>query len=752
MEGILLEISLHLFLKGKITLSYDKTCYRIRFDITKEEFLSKVEFLYHHLLYPLYLHRKKITLLSFPFSDGIKIDSSYLHTNLEALWMHLYLEAWVALVQEPILPKIKKRTDPSLNLEQRKAVRRTFGPVCLLAPAGSGKTKTLISRVFYLLDGGVKEEQILILVFNKKAEEELKERLQNPSLEVRTFHSFCYQILKEYTNYELYTEDASFFARSLLEEVVMEEKVVFQKEKNWMEPYIEKLSKVENELIPLTEMELEVEGKRHSFYPVFTAYLSLLKREEMVCFDDLIYLALCLILENGTIRRRLQKKYQYLLVDEFQDLNPAQLLFVRILALPQNHLFVVGDDDQMIYGFRGAKVDAILNFCKMYPRGYQLSLKWNYRSGKRIVLHAKEFIDHNFIRYTKDFTSYQEKLGEVSIFLARNFKEEAEAVVRWIEQIEGEVVIIYRYREYGLFLQLFLSVLGYGMEESLSFQREFSFLFTLLFCLLEPFEEKMARRLYAELHRKYPSSVKNTVSLFKDLGNRYYEVYEYLQKQDLSFQKFCFLLRVKEDFFLPNHMQNESYAESFLENFIDYFGGVKGLFAFLKQKKKKKKRRNLLFSTIHQIKGREYSSVCYFHMERPRDKNTMEEERRISYVAMTRARENFMMTASSYQAAYIKEYSCFSRFRDFSNQELEKKITELKEKEKDVRLRISLLERDQNYLKDHFEYEVREEGLHYFCKQVNQLEDFQEEYKKIKQELFYYEEEKEARRIVFRKN
>lgn len=744
-----MDISLDLFLKKKLSISYQYQKYRILFDVSKEVFLEHIEFFYHFLLYPLYLHRKEVELVSFPFPDKqIEIDFTYLHTNIDSIFFYLYLEAFLSLTKKETLPPMKKGNYPSFNTEQKRAIRRIFGPVCLLAPAGSGKTKTLVARITHLLYQGISEKHILVLVFNKKAEEEIKERLNNPSLEVRTFHSFCYQIIKENTNYELYTEDSSLFTRSLLEEIVMREKVVFQKEKDVMIPYIKMLARVESELVSRDEMYFDLNHEKVDFYPIFQSYLKLIEREEMMSFDDLLYLALCLILKDGALRFRLQKQYQYILVDEFQDLNQVQLLLIRILALPENHLFVVGDDDQTIYGFRGANVSSILNFKKMYPKSYQLTLKWNYRSGVRLVEHAREFIDHNFTRVGKDFSSYQKELGDVSVFISHNFQEEGNALLRWLEGKEN-VAILYRYKEYGMFLQFFFMANGYEVEYSISFAKEFSLLYTLLSCLLNSFIEKRARILCEKLHLPYPNGVMNESEFFSKLGDRFLTVYETLQNKDISFRTFCFLLRMKEEDFLPKYVQNEEYTRSFLNSFISFFGGVKGLYSFLKRRRKGRKRCDVVFATIHQVKGMEYDSVCYFHMEKPKDLSYLEEERRVSYVAMTRARKNLLITASSIDIDYLKEYFCFRKLQDVSDRELDFKIDSLKEELDSLNQKILLLQKDQDYLKEKFQYEVRDDGLQYFCNQFSALQTLFIKKEKIGHDLFYYQEEKNARCLVF---
>lgn len=747
------KIYLTNFLK-KPKLNFSSKEYEIIFDVPKEIFLKQIVFLYEHLLYPLYYHHKKIILIDYPFTSyHPSISPLLIHSNQEAIEMHLYLEAWTSLLKTNqdnnanLLYPLE-----SLNKEQKKAVGKIEGPLCLLAPAGSGKTKTLVNRIFSLLNRGINSQKILVLVFNKKAEQELKSRLSTISVEIRTFHSFGNSLLKQYTDLEFYQEDPIELENTLLEQVITKHHhLVYGKSSDPLKLYREKLSQVKNNLLPMSQMELEINHQTLYFYPLFKDYLHLLQEEKLYDYDDMLYLSLCLLLKNGKLRDNLQAKYQYILVDEFQDLNNAQLLLLKIVALPQNNLFVVGDDDQMIYAFRGASVKPILDFKKNYKSAVCLQLTTNYRSKQRIVYHAKQFIDHNLERVTKEINSISKSSGEVEIMIGKDFKEEALHLIRWINKLPSTltVAILYRYQVYGYILKFFFATEGLISKDDKALNH-FSKLFILLEFFLEPFSLSLATKVAKFFSITLNQNQKNQSSVFQILDTvaLFSKVAELLKKKDISFRYFCILLKINSSFFFDQEEITEDKLFSFLESLISHFGGVKK-FYFAWKKKTVTEVRPIIFETIHKTKGNEFDAVGYFHMEYPSEIKCLEEERRISYVALTRAKSHLLITIDTYQfPRFYREYLQNSKLEVLSNDSLVKEydniVAGLKEKQSLLLLKL----KDIFQMERRLEYEVQEEVATFYKIQRNNLYVLKQKIKKLKEEEFSYREEIWARSLL----
>ncbi len=730
-------ISLQSFLENR-KINYKEKKVILKVDISKEIFLKNIVLLYQELLYPLVMHGVKVKIKEDPFTySNLSISPLLLHTNKEAIRMQLYLEAWYRLLKMPLEKMERKDAFPieTLNKEQKRAVRKLKGAVLLLAPAGSGKTKTLVNRVYALLNKGVDPSCILVLVYNKKAEEEITMRLQNTKgVEVRTFHSFGHELLKKYTDYEFYTEDPKELSLVLLERVLSRfYPIVYKQEKDPFKSFYEKLSFIKNNLLSKEDMVFEVDHERIDFYPIFKSYMEELKEEKLYDFDDMLYLSVCLLLKNASLREKIQKQYMYLLVDEFQDLNPLQLQLLELLALPLNHLFVVGDDDQMIYGFRGASVKPILSFQKTYSGAKVLKLVTNYRSSKRLVYHARMFIEHNLVRTNKEIKSFSQELGKIEIKIGKDWIEEASEIVRLIEEVptNESLAILYRYQEYGSFLKLFLGFQGYYPLENFS---SFDKLFKVLSFFLESFDIKRAQDLVALFQLPLKPGISSFDAFFKTYRDFPFEkVYTLLSKEKISFRRLCLLLKVKPSFFFE-----EPYL---MESFVSYFGGVKALYELSKHKQLKTFD-NVLLETIHKTKGNEFDHVAYFHMAPPKEIEFLEEERRISYVALTRAKKSLLITTDldSYHK-YVKNYFEGEKYQEEKKESLllQKQILtqEIDFKEK----KRTLLLKDQQTIKRSFLYEVNEEKEAYFRRQNQTVEALTEQVEKAKEELFELEEE-----------
>lgn len=309
---------------------------------------------------------------------------------------------------------------PSLSAAQQRAVSHIRGPALVIAGPGSGKTFVIVQRIFHLIQAAdVPPEQILVLTYTKAAALQMQKRFQTawrdaqreqpPPVRFGTFHSICYHILQQFGNLQanslIKESDKRKFIEVWLKNNGMEELCSYDSismllsaisyEKNRFEktPHGEKLPPHLSGL-PLSA---ELYGRLQREYDCF------LRAEGFLDFEDMILQCLRLLSQNQSARERCQEMFPYLLVDEFQDINGLQFEVLKLLALPQNHLFVVGDDDQSIYGFRGAVPHMMQLFRQEYPECRVFMLTENYRSGAEIVRFAARVIEKGSGRFAKEF-------------------------------------------------------------------------------------------------------------------------------------------------------------------------------------------------------------------------------------------------------------------------------------------------------------------------------------------------------------
>ena len=328
----------------------------------------------------------------------------------------------------------------------------------VMAPAGSGKTRTLVSRITFLLEQGIPPDRILALAFNRKAQEEMNNRLSalGHAINVRTFHSFGYEIIRRALGWE-YHEDNQGRLHDLLRASVSRHVLTKPLYLDSLDPFLDALRRATMELVPLAALKVQTDIGEIPFQPIFEDFLTDQIQQRFLNFDGMIYHALRVLIDDTSLRHSLQNEIEYVLVDEFQDLNHAQMLLARIIALPQDNLFVVGDDDQMIYGWRSADVRLILDFPQTYPDAITVILATNYRSTRKIVRHTRMLIEHNPERVEKDIQPQAGAArGTLDIILAQGIRAQAQAALDWMETQKtthnlawDDFAILYRANNYA---------------------------------------------------------------------------------------------------------------------------------------------------------------------------------------------------------------------------------------------------------------------------------------------------------------
>ena len=343
-----------------------------------------------------------------------------------------------------------------LNINQQKAVKHIDGPMLVLAGAGSGKTSVLTNRIAYLIENGIEPYNILAITFTNKAAKEMKDRVISLigniayNIQISTFHSLGLRIIKE--NYQALGYDKNFVILDSDDTLTVVKKIM--KELNLNPKFYNardirnKISSAKNELMSVNEFsKVEYDSQ---IVKIYEKYNQKLIKNNSVDFDDLLILPIKLFKENKTILEKYQDKFKYILIDEYQDTNEAQYIFTKMLASKYKNIFVVGDNDQAIYGFRGANFKNILNFEKDYIDTEIILLEENYRSTKNILNAANSVIKYNKQRKDKNLWSNNEVGDKIKYIKCENEKEESSFVSKEIKELINknipldQIAVLYR--------------------------------------------------------------------------------------------------------------------------------------------------------------------------------------------------------------------------------------------------------------------------------------------------------------------
>lgn len=346
-----------------------------------------------------------------------------------------------------------------LNKQQLEAFNHVEGPMVVLAGAGSGKTCVVINRIANLINLGVPSTDILAVTFTNKAANELKHRLEKKNLIsplTVTFHALGLRILRESIHYFGYKNDFSVFdtsdSESLLRQILFD--MTGKKEKQVIKNMKSLISKAKAKLLLpqssfTSDFPFDSEEEKKLFLDIYRIYQERLKAINAVDFDDLIMLTV-FILKNSELKEKYADRWKFILVDEYQDTNHAQYLICKSLSSKNNNLFVVGDPDQSIYSWRGAKISNILNFEKDFFGARVVTLQQNYRSTNHILSAANHIIGKNDRLYDKKLFSEKGDGEKVGLHSFSNGFEEVRFVVRKIKDYEkhgielSDMVIFYR--------------------------------------------------------------------------------------------------------------------------------------------------------------------------------------------------------------------------------------------------------------------------------------------------------------------
>ena len=352
-------------------------------------------------------------------------------------------------------------TIKGLNPQQANAVQTVDGPMLILAGAGSGKTKVLTCRIAHLLNQGVRPYRILAITFTNKAAAEMRERVDKMAGDaakdvwLHTFHAFCAKLLRiEIHNLDNYTNNFAIYdtadTKSLMKQILQE--MNLDEKRYQPSAVIGRISNAKNQL----QTPEDYAKQASDFYDgkvaeIYARYEAKLQQNNALDFDDLLLLTLKLLQENEEVRTKYQDKFDYIMVDEYQDTNHAQYLLTKILAAKHKNICVVGDADQSIYGWRGADITNILDFEKDYPEAKLVKLEQNYRSTQVILDAANAVIDNNTGRKPKNLWTDNGNGNQITYFRAIDERDEARFVIEQIQALDsrpdvklGDMSILYR--------------------------------------------------------------------------------------------------------------------------------------------------------------------------------------------------------------------------------------------------------------------------------------------------------------------
>ena len=586
-----------------------------------------------------------------------------------------------------------------LNTAQQKAVCHETGPMLVLAGPGSGKTTVLLCRISRLLERGLaKPQEILALTFSKAAAEEMKSRFENlngaSGVSFGTFHSIFFRILRSRYGWNVEQIFQEEERRSILRNSIEAEKWDIPDLEEYISQFFSQLSLMNSELEQpnrFTPVGMPVE----EFRKLYRAYEGYKERHEKLDFDDMLTQCYQLLREDAAVREYWQRKYKFILVDEFQDVNQAQFACLQILAEKHQNLFVVGDDDQSIYAFRGARPDFLLRFPTLYPAAKKVTLNTNYRSTERIVNLAERVIGNNEVRFVKNMKGIGEAGDKVTFFLAEDAAKEAAHIAEKIGRLldEGvpltEIAVIYRTNlQGGAFArELYKRGIPYDLRDNSGNVYEHWVAKDLLAYLLlaENEESDSALRRILNKPKRYigkdllaeaetmpytllrsffvcPSlkgwQEENLENLRIDLNQirkrTPYDAVKYIRKvigYDDYLEEFAAYRRTSAQVL-------QEIADEIMETAKDcadvrsFREQLERLSLQMKEQSRKKgqKRNGVALMTMHGAKGLEFRAVFLPSLVEgivPHEKgmDTVAEERRLFYVAMTRASEKLCLSA-----------------------------------------------------------------------------------------------------------
>lgn len=596
-----------------------------------------------------------------------------------------------------------------LTTEQLKATRHDKGPALILAVPGAGKTTMLLYRTLNLINSGVNPNNILSITFSKSAAVDMKKRFNNlfpnKGINIRfsTIHSFCYGIINEYSRikgiqFEIIEGGFSKYNKSAILMNIYKSYNSFISEEK-LETLFSQISYCKNMMIS-PEKYLEVnKSEVDNFIEIYYSYENFKRKHKLIDFDDMITFSYNILKENNYIKNKLRKRYDYIQVDEGQDTSFAQMMVIKEISKPNNNIFIVADDDQSIYGFRGANPKGLFDLKEEFPNLKIYYLQNNFRSTKNIVSTCNFFIQNNSERFHKVLKTDNSFGSSVNIV---KFKENIDQYNFILDKIKSNpnqsFAILYRNNlsAVGIVEMLERNNLSFHIKDTKN--KFFShWVVRDVLNILYFAQNQQDLNIFSEIYYKikgytskkhidylrlnnYSDSIFKNLLHYPGLSNRYKNNFLELAK-DFNILK---NLNISDSIEFINYTLNyDSYLKDFSKKYGYVYKNVKLYMNFLKYigekanslddfigrlkhleyiiKNNQDNNSNIFLSTIHSAKGLEFDTVFIIDLAEGilpslysidefeiGNISPMEEERRIFYVAMTRSKSELYILYSKY--------------------------------------------------------------------------------------------------------
>ncbi|EDK35475.1 DNA helicase PcrA [Clostridium kluyveri] len=617
-----------------------------------------------------------------------------------------------------------------LNKEQYEAVTTVEGPLLILAGAGSGKTRVLTYRIAHMIkDLNIYPSKILAITFTNKAAGEMKDRIRKlvgdevDSMWVSTFHSSCVRILRREIdklgynrNFAIYDSyDQKVLIKQCMKELNMDDSITDKE-------IINRISRQKDNLISQDRFKKENEGnfRMNKIADVYVMYQKKLKENNALDFDDLIFKTVQLFKEHPDVLEFYQRKFKYIMVDEYQDTNKSQYEFIRLLAQVEKNICVVGDDDQCIYAWRGADVENILNFENDYINSKVIKLEQNYRSKANILKAANDVISNNFHRKQKVLKTANDSGDKIKLYRATTDIDEGRYIASRIKEILNidkdkhyrDFAVLYRKNvQSRIFEDVFMkSNIPYRIIGGLKFydRKEIKDILAYLKFINNPLDNVSLRRIINVPKRNIGEATIQKIQSFADSMDE--SIYNALldidksmnltQRSINSIKKFVSLINsfiksrdkisvselIKEILNTTGYLEELKHSKepdsiSRIENLKELVSAAvefevtsedTSLSAFLEKVTLVSDIDNfdnnadsVVLMTVHSAKGLEFPVVFMVGMENGifpgiqslDNPKEMEESRRLCYVGITRAKENVYMTFADTRRVFGKMVS-----------------------------------------------------------------------------------------------
>lgn len=601
------------------------------------------------------------------------------------------------------------RQDNLITNAQSKAIQHGTGPMLVIAGPGSGKTFVITHRISHLIQNlHIEPKKILVITFTKAAAMEMQERFVSLGIEgasqvcFGTFHAIFYAILKNHPRFHFFKVITETEKAEIIQQILL--KMQNEGEQDLIAPLISEISRCKN--LGISPMDFQSElFAQEQFQSIFEMYHQNLNKLKKLDFDDMLLQCKLLLEQDRSYLEQWQSRFMYILIDEYQDINPLQFEVIQLLTAKHHNLFVVGDDDQAIYGFRGSKPEIMLRFRDYYPEAQLVTLCDNFRSGKDIVKKAGRLITNNKKRYEKYIVSKNLHDHKVKAIECDNRQMQAEQLVLCIQQYMkreecryDDIAILYRTNSHiaSLIEKLIKAKIPFSFQEKVQNIYDTDVGKDMIAYLRYAAFENDVKDFYRIMNKPVRYIKRNSVplkssfhrsELIKNQTEKYV-IHNIIQMYDnLSFLKdmspFAAINYVRkaigydeylQEIYQGNALQKQQRIEILdeLQDCAREFETIPEWLGYITELRERWSRKDLSeehcvkIMSMHAAKGLEWKVVLlpdlnesYMPHKKAISEEEMEEERRILYVAMTRAKEYLFLFFVQYKEMQFKAPSRF---------------------------------------------------------------------------------------------